>query len=104
MVEKELSSCKELIDKLSSSKDELNDSDRRALIESARNLSQSLETPWESVQRLVWHQPAQMAALKICSDLQLFTKWKATTSDSQTPEQLCVLLGKDACDPSLLGE
>ncbi|KAL6689977.1 S-adenosyl-L-methionine-dependent methyltransferase [Trichoderma pleuroticola] len=98
-----MSSPKQLIDALSSvQRNSLSDSDRRALLASARALCLSLETPWESLQRMVWHQPAQLAALKICSDLQLFQKWQAATAEKQTPQQLCELLGKDVCDPALL--
>ncbi|KAL2151685.1 hypothetical protein VTH82DRAFT_6783 [Thermothelomyces myriococcoides] len=76
-----------------------NDGDRIQALMAAYTLISRLETPWETVLRLVMGQPPLGATLKVIKDLQLLEKWRDHGNEASTPERLAELV---SCDPALL--
>lgn len=56
------------------------EAERCRLLASTQALLARLQTPWETLRTYTTTNPGVAAALKVCLGLQLFTKWKETTT------------------------
>ncbi|KAK8124333.1 S-adenosyl-L-methionine-dependent methyltransferase [Apiospora kogelbergensis] len=76
------------------------DGDRIQALRAAYALVSRLETPWDTVARLVLTEPALDATLKVLRDLKLFEKWDQAGADH--PQTAATLAEMTSCDPALL--
>ncbi|KAJ5730335.1 uncharacterized protein N7483_004843 [Penicillium malachiteum] len=76
------------------------DGDRVNALLAAYALVSRLETPWETVARIVLNEPLLAASLKILVDLQLFERWQEKGDMVESCDNLAGMVN---CDPSFLG-
>ncbi|KAJ2996759.1 hypothetical protein NUW58_g870 [Xylaria curta] len=75
------------------------DNGRRDLLKIARALVAALETPKESVMRMTWHSPTVFAAMRLCMDLDLYSK---ICDDDGSPKSAQFLAETTGADPRLV--
>ncbi|MCJ1386033.1 hypothetical protein MMC17_009158 [Xylographa soralifera] len=71
---------------------ETHDQYARAVV-AVKDLLARLQTPWDHIHRLTWKEPAYIAALKVATDINLFTSWQASDSDPKTVSELAAMSG-----------
>lgn len=72
--------------------------ERRNAVQLAYKLLSKIETPWETISRMLMIDPFAIAALKTLINLQLFEKWQPAES-AKSLDELAQMTG---CDSRLL--
>ncbi|KAJ5733504.1 hypothetical protein N7493_002290 [Penicillium malachiteum] len=76
------------------------DGDRANTLLAAYALVSRLETPWETVSRIVLNEPFLAASLKILLDIKLFERWQEKGNMAESCDNLARMVNSD---PSFLG-
>ncbi|KAF2714859.1 S-adenosyl-L-methionine-dependent methyltransferase [Pleomassaria siparia CBS 279.74] len=76
-----------------------NEDARKALLESARSLVASLESPLEVIARMNWLEPTRWAVTQVALDLHLF---EALSADDGSPKTSDALANETGCDERLM--